>query len=123
MDYPTEEWKPVVGYEGWYEVSSLGQVKRIHPYLHSRTGKVLTESLSMGGYRQRSLSRENNPRTRTVHSIVANAFLGPRPPRHDYQPHRRCEGAQLVSKPGIRIHRGKHPSCDGPWPTYPRIPR
>lgn len=25
----TEEWRPVVRYEGWYEVSSLGRVRRI----------------------------------------------------------------------------------------------
>jgi len=33
---PPEEWRPIIGYEGWYEVSNLGRVKRVAPYIHPR---------------------------------------------------------------------------------------
>lgn len=29
MAHLIEEWKPVVGFEGWYEVSNLGGIKRV----------------------------------------------------------------------------------------------
>ena len=80
---PLEEWRPVVGYEGYYEVSSLGRVhslsKRaqtasaggiLRQTLMGKPGHMrLTVSFSVGG------KRKNGP----VHRLVAAAFLGPCP--------------------------------------------
>lgn len=72
-----EQWRPVQGYEGLYEVSSSGNVRSI------RRGLVLRAALASAGYPTVRLSRGNRAPTRTVHALVAAAFLGPRPAAHD----------------------------------------
>lgn len=71
----TEEiWKPVVGFEGLYEVSNLG---RVRSFARGAKGRILRPGKSSGGHFSVVLGRGN---TRTVHSLVADAFIGPRPP-------------------------------------------
>ncbi len=80
------EWRPVVGFEGLYEVSADGQIAS----LSSRLGKSavprrlrLRPAVKPAGYLAVSLSRAHVARQYTVHFLVAHAFLGPRPsPRH-----------------------------------------
>ena len=64
-----EEWKSVKGYEGVYQVSSLGNIRR--------KGKISNRKLykEKNGYLTVNLSRCGLSSTRTVHSIVAEAFL------------------------------------------------
>ena len=72
----TATWKPVVGYEDRYEVSSEGEVVSL---LTHRTLKPGTQSR---GYQTVVLydgSSPKRPRSKTVHSIVAESFLGSRP--------------------------------------------
>jgi len=38
-----EEWRPVVDYEGWYEVSSLGRIRRVRAGQGARAGYVLKQ--------------------------------------------------------------------------------
>ena len=64
-----EAWKPVVGSAG-YEVSSLGQVRRVV------TGRVLKPGLGSHGYLAVSMGRRNH---HLVHRLVAAAFLQPVP--------------------------------------------
>lgn len=64
-----ERWKPVVGFEGLYEVSDQGRVRSL------RTGRILKPQKQTTGYLQVSLGR----RLHTVHKIVLHAFCGPRP--------------------------------------------
>lgn len=59
-----EVWKPVKGYEGIYEVSSLGRVRKV------ATGLILHQS-NCGGYRHVSLKGKSE----SVHRLVAKAFL------------------------------------------------
>lgn len=66
----SEEWRPVPGFEGQYEVSSLGRVR-------SWT-RVLRLSVATGGYLNVSLGRAGG--THSVHVLVAAAFLGPKLP-------------------------------------------
>jgi len=73
-----EEWRPVVGYEGTYEVSSLGRVKSlVRP--GRRQEMVLKPGVDGGGYLNVGPCRDGISRTTEVHQIVAAAFLGPRP--------------------------------------------
>lgn len=97
---PPEEWRPVVGYEGLYEVSSSGRVRSLRRMTPAgpRGGVVLKPSLmgshsakrwnvdlcKSGSYRDRSRRR-----CRPVHRLVAEAFLGPCPP-----------GMQVLHGPG-----------------------
>jgi hypothetical protein len=74
-----EEWRPVVGYESHYEVSSLGRVRRTLACRGATAGRLLRRSESRDGYRFVMLSKNDNKRTFGVHGLVAAAFIGPRP--------------------------------------------
>lgn len=77
----TEQWRPVVGYEGAYEVSDLGQVRsmdRLVPCkggFRSSRGQTLKATPRPSGYLQVGLAGKSA----LVHSLVARAFLGERP--------------------------------------------
>lgn len=75
-----ETWKPVVGYEGLYEVSDQGRVRSLRR--SGTTGRVLTQWQNRGRvYLLVRLSRNNQRKIKTVHSLVLAAFVGPRPAR------------------------------------------
>lgn len=69
-----ENWRPVPGDEGRYEVSDLGRVR------NARTGRVLRAGRSSSGYLTVCLGRD---RSRAVHGLVARAFLGEPPAGHE----------------------------------------
>lgn len=81
------EWRPVVGWEGLYEVSTEGQVRSLdkiaaHPYgTQVRRGKVLWASPNSNGYLNVTLQSrgEGRRKNRLVHQLVLEAFVGPRP--------------------------------------------
>lgn len=85
-----EEWRPVVGWEGFYEVSDQGRVRSVE--------RVVTRTTRWGTSPQRvtarilspaatgrarhlcvRLSRPGNTKTRLVHQLVLESFVGPRP--------------------------------------------
>jgi hypothetical protein len=70
-----EAWRPVLGYEGWYEVSDLGRVRRVRAGPATRPGRILRPHLGGVGYPQVCLSRNNEHLTQSVHRLVALAFL------------------------------------------------
>ena len=71
-----EIWKDVVGYEGDYEASNLGNERR---YYHSRKHKphykVLKQKISLQGYCLVGLSLKNSIKQKRVHRLVAEAFI------------------------------------------------
>jgi len=73
----SELWRPVVGWEGLYEVSSLGRVRSL-PRATTR-GRVLKPARNVHGYWFVALCCNGKPKTRPIHSLVAEAFIGPRP--------------------------------------------
>lgn len=62
-------WKDVVGYEGIYKVSNKGELYSI------KRKRKLNPSISKNGYRQAKLYKNGKYKTRSVHRIVATAFL------------------------------------------------
>lgn len=85
QDLPGEMWKPVVGYEGLYEVSDKGRVKSLarmsrHPRPVAIPDRLIAGSVSRDGRRRVTLHRDGRQRVVLVHKLVAEAFLGPRPP-------------------------------------------
>jgi hypothetical protein len=75
-----EKWRPVVGYKGLYEVSSHGRVRTLGGGKARTHGRILRATLGTTGYPRVSLSADNVARTRKVHRLVAEAFLGAPPP-------------------------------------------
>jgi hypothetical protein len=75
-----EVWRPVPGWEGWYEASSLGRVRRVEPTRLYPAGHVLTPWTNANGYLFVGLSRPGRRDARLLlHRVVASAFLGPCP--------------------------------------------
>lgn len=75
--HPGERWAPVLGYEGRYVVSTRGRVWGL-----KRDGQ-LAEALDRKGYPRVSLYDERGQKTKKVHHLVLDAFVGPRPPGHE----------------------------------------
>jgi hypothetical protein len=73
LNMDDEIWKPIVGYEEFYEVSNKGRIRR------TSTGKIRIPFINQG-YALIHLSTKGmmTPPLR-VHRIVAAAFIGPRP--------------------------------------------
>lgn len=82
---PSEEWRPVVGYEGSYEVSDQGRVRSVDRYrpgyggLKFNRGRVLKPVMQRDGRPQVTLRGGEKGASIRVHLLVAEAFLGPRP--------------------------------------------
>lgn len=72
-----EIWKPVVGYEGLYEVSNIGNVKSLpkkRGYVNGNE-KIIRPFRNDGGYLLVSLSKNNKMKHYQVHRLVAQAFI------------------------------------------------
>lgn len=67
-----EEWKPVKGYEGLYEVSNIGRVRSLK---RAATSGIVLKQTMKHGYMHVCLSKENKPSTKRVHRLVAEAFI------------------------------------------------
>ena len=76
-----EYWKPVVGYEGLYEVSNWGRVKSLN-YNHTGKGKILKQHQCMDGYKSVMLYKDGKRKIILVHRLVAQAFI---PNPNDYK--------------------------------------
>lgn len=91
-----EIWKAVVGHPG-YEVSDRGRVRSLDKRVRCRggktrlvTGRVLKPQAHTQGYASVRLYPGG---TRTIHSLVAASFLGPRP-----------QGHQVAHNDGTRVN-------------------
>lgn len=73
-----EMWKAVLEYEGLYEVSDLGRVRRIAPGQGTRTG-IRRPQMTTTGYHSLMLSKGGKVSGVRVHRVVVEAFIGPIP--------------------------------------------
>jgi len=78
----TEQWRPVVGFEG-YDVSNIGRVRSWRPGRRT-VGWLpfprLLHPRAKNGYPAVTLGRGKLPEiTKYVHTLVLEAFVGPRP--------------------------------------------
>lgn len=83
---PSEEWRPVPGWEGFYEVSNHGRVKSLDREVITKVGyrrliegRILKPTVKPTGYLFVRLSRGNVASPEYIHHLVLNAFRGPRP--------------------------------------------
>lgn len=72
-----EEFRPVVGYEGLYDISSFGRIKSHQPHLikNKKDGRFLHPALFRNGYYRVKLSKNGDRRLIGVHRLVAMAFI------------------------------------------------
>jgi len=118
-----EQWRPVLGYEGHYEVSNLGNVRRLAGSarcLQTRNRKLVPRN----GYLQVLLSKNNKVQLHWVHRLVAVAFHGEPPADKPQVNHisgiksdNRSENLEWINYSGNAKHawrtglRGHHPVC------------
>lgn len=77
-----EIWKPVVDFENYYEVSSLGNVRTIDRYACDKNGKYrhiklkqITKQIDRSGYYKVDIKNDVERKTIAIHRLVAQAFL------------------------------------------------
>ncbi len=77
-----EEWRPIKGYEGYYEVSNKGNVRsldRVISYsdghFQSIKGRIMTPNKTKWGYLQIRLSKDSSTKRRHIHDLVAEAYI------------------------------------------------
>ena len=65
-----EEWRPILGYEGLYEVSSLGRVKSC------RYNKILKSNIDRGGYARVPLYRGDGTKLyKQIHRLACISMV------------------------------------------------
>ena len=81
-----EVWRPVKGFEGFYEVSDQGRVRSLDrvvrganamsdSYQINLKGRILNKGTALNGYQFVVLSKEGKHKHATVHRLVAEAFI------------------------------------------------
>lgn len=89
FDVSDERWLPIAGYEGRYEVSDCGRVRSLSRRVRAGYGsfrRTPAKVLKPGGrtlrgtsYLAVTLFLDGVPDRRTVHYLVLETFVGPRP--------------------------------------------
>lgn len=77
-----EKWKDIVGYEGLYQVSNLGNIKSLN-YRNTGEEKIRKLVIDKYGYFVVSLRVNGKSKQHFVHRLVAQAFM----PNPDNKPH------------------------------------
>jgi HNH endonuclease/NUMOD4 motif-containing protein/dATP/dGTP diphosphohydrolase len=92
LEFEGEEWRPIPGYEGYYEASDFGRVRSVDHDVQTVNsvrhykGKVLSAPIDPSlevPYRQVVLQVAGRRRTWRVHQLVAQAFHGSAPEGHE----------------------------------------
>ena len=108
-----ENWRPVVGYEGFYEVSDHGRVRTVERRVENglknsgyRTvpPRILKQKLKKIGYKEVSLSKDGIVKSHHVHKLVAMAFLS------------RPDGAECVNHKNLNKADNRAENLE--WCTY-----
>lgn len=81
-----EQWRPVPGYEGLYEVSDQGRVRSLPRNFvrkdgrrYNREGRIRKVSWDSSGHAQVQLYRDDKADMQLVHRLVLRAFVGEPP--------------------------------------------
>lgn len=81
-----EGWLPIKGYEGFYEVSDLGNVRSLGRLVTDSKGRVnrykgriLSAGVVKLGYKQVCLFKNQAKETHRIHRLVMQAFIGDPP--------------------------------------------
>jgi hypothetical protein len=86
-------WHSIPGYEGIYEISEIGHIRRMCDSHRAPDGYQKRHNTSRKGYNTTVLARDGVNRSFTVHRLVALVFIGPRP-----------NGRQINHKDGVKTN-------------------
>lgn len=109
---PAKRWSPVLGWEGYYEVSEMGDVRSIE-----RRGKTQFGERGYGGvvltplktrYPSVNLTAPGRRSQRTIHVLVLESFVGPRPDGMDACHHDGNRGNYALSNLRWDTRRANH---------------
>ena len=113
-----EEWIPVRGYEGLYEVSSKG---RIRSFYISRNRKftnkstIIKGSLAKNGYRKVTLYKDGCMKSLWLHRVILESFKGPCPKHLEEAAHldgdhtnNEPDNLEWVTRKENQAHKVKH---------------
>ena len=77
-----EIWRPIEGYEGFYEVSNMGFIRSLDRFVSNgsghkrfRKGKIIKMWPNSKGYMRCQLSYNSDKKFYLVHRLVAEAFI------------------------------------------------
>lgn len=76
-----EEWKDIKGYEGWYQVSNLGQVRSVERQINNNSvlqtykSHILKQSITKKGYPYVVLYKNSKGTHKCIHRLVAMCFI------------------------------------------------
>lgn len=121
MIYCEQIWKPVVGYEGLYEISNMGNLKGLIISKRFREPRILTPTKNKFGYMRcpRLCGKNDRPKQPFIHVLVARAFLGPIPPSKEInhidgnKAHNWVENLEYVTRKENMVHAVKNGLRDG----------
>jgi hypothetical protein len=131
-----EIWKPVVGFETHYEVSSWGRIKRIAPYRNTYPGRILAACKGVRGYQSVGLYVNGVCHRETVHKLVYEAFVGLVPEGKNInhidgvKTNNRVDNLEATTqrenlhhayKLGLRHHGEEHPRAKLTWEQVAEI--
>ena len=81
-EFKNEIWKPIINYEGFYEISNYGRVRSVDRTIYFKNGKgsrfykgKILKLKYYNGYALVNLNKNKKMETLYVHNLVANHFL------------------------------------------------
>ena len=74
-----EEWKWIDGFIGVYQISNQGRLKS---FKSNKDGRILLNNNAKGDYFRVVLCKDVRIRYTKIHELVAEAFIGERPQKH-----------------------------------------
>ena len=120
-----EEWRQVVGYEGYYEVSSLGNLRSVDRYVKYpkggqmlRKGKPMRQNKNKYGYVDVRLGKLGVEKAHLIHRLVASTFLDnpeSKPEvnhKNGIKSDNRLENIEWATKSENRLHAYKELNSD-----------
>lgn len=121
-----EQWKTIAGYEGYYEVSSMGRVKSVRRHIDNGKGgkgsvnsiqeRILKQTLTgKGKYPYVGLHKDGHRKNVTVHSLVFKAFV-PNPanlPEINHRDGNKLNNLDTNLEPSTRAHNVHHAISTG----------
>lgn len=87
-----EIWKPIKNFEGYYEISNLGNVRSVDRFLKQKDHLIFRKSclkktrIDANGYVTVTLCKNRKSITKYIHKLLADAFL-PNPENKPYIDH------------------------------------